>query len=91
MTQRDLQTLLAELHDQLTAARTLDPESRRRLERLAEAMRAYTAAGTKRPGPTESQDLRDRLAKAVIAFEGSHPELSKTIENVIDTLSLHTL
>jgi hypothetical protein len=91
MTQRDLQTLVTELHDRLRTARAVDPESRRRLQLLAEEMRAYAAADSTRPGPTESQDLRDRLAKAVIAFEGSHPELSRTIEGLIDTLGQHTL
>jgi hypothetical protein len=91
MTPRDLQTLVTELHDQLHTARAIDPESRRRLQLLAEEMRAYAAAGSTRPGPNESQDLRDRLAKAVIAFESSHPELSRTIEGLIDTLGQHTL
>lgn len=91
MTQRDLQTLLTELHTQLHTTQAVDPESRHRLQLLAEEMRAYAAAGSTRPGPRESQDLRDRLANAVIAFEGSHPELTRTIENLMDTLGQHTL
>jgi hypothetical protein len=91
MTQRDLHTLLTDLHNQLHAAQGMDPESRRRLRLVAEDIRAFVAAGPKPRDAGKSQDLRDRLAKLVVAFEGSHPDLSKTIENVVDTLSLHSL
>jgi hypothetical protein len=91
MTQRDLHELLTELHQQLLAARSLDSKDRDLLRHLAEDIRALTQrrqAGTARERVPE---LRQRLTDAVTAFEASHPQVSKTLGTVIDTLAFYNI
>jgi hypothetical protein len=83
--------LLAELQAQLRTAPTGDAASRRLLERLDDDVRALIAAGPKPAAAAEDPGLRGRFADAVLAFEGSHPELSRTLESLVDTLGQHTL
>ncbi|HYL20155.1 MAG TPA: DUF4404 family protein [Gemmatimonadales bacterium] len=91
MDQRHLHKLLSELHTELLAARSVGKENRALLERLAADIRAIVATEPSAAPAGRYAPLRQRLAEAVVAFETSHPRLSKTIENVIDTLNLYNL
>jgi hypothetical protein len=91
MTQRDLHELLTELHQQLLAARSLDPKDRDLLRHLAEDIRALTQRLPAGAVPEQVPELRQRLADAVTAFEASHPQVSKTLGTVIDTLALYNI
>jgi len=91
MDQDQLHRRLAQLHAELLAAQPVDAESRARLQQLAQDIRAVLDAKPK-PASTEPyQAMRPKLKEAVTTFEASHPQLSKTIENVIDTLALYNL
>jgi hypothetical protein len=91
MAQRDLHELLTELHQQLLAARSLDPKDRDLLRHLAEDIRALTQRGPAGTAPERVPELRQRLADAVTAFEASHPQVSKTLGTVIDTLAFYNI
>jgi hypothetical protein len=87
MNPRDLHELLTELHDQLLAARSLDPKDRDLLHHLAEDIHKLREGS---PVATP-QELRGRLDDAVVKFEVSHPQLSQTLGLVIDTLALYNI
>ena len=87
MNQSHLHKLLTDLHGELLAARSVSPKDRDLLQHLAEDIRALVEA---EPAGGHQQ-LRQRLAEGVRAFEASHPELSKTLANVIDTLALYNI
>ena len=82
MNQR-LRKHLMDLHSELLAAQSVTPEDRELLQQLAADIRAIVEG--------EPTPLRQRLAEGVKAFEASHPQLSKTLANVIDTLALYNL
>ncbi len=90
MDQRHLRELLTELHRELAAAGSIDGKNQALLQRLAEDIRAI--AQTEKADAAEPyQGLRARLVDAAAAFEVTHPRLSKTMENVIDTLAMYNL
>lgn len=91
MDQDQLHHLLAQLHAELVAARPVDAESRDRLQRLAQDIRAVLDANPRPASAAPYHAMRPKLADAVTTFEASHPQLTKTIENVIDTLALYNL
>lgn len=91
MTQSHLHQLLDELHQELLAARPLDPQSRDLLQHLASDIRAIVDTPPHLASPDQYQGLRGRLAEAVTAFEASHPGLTTAMERVIDTLALSNL
>jgi len=91
MDQDQLHRLLAQLHAELLAARPVDAESRAGLERLAQDIRSVLDA---KPTPESAEPyhaMQSKLKDAVTTFEASHPQLSKTIEQVIETLALYNL
>jgi Domain of unknown function (DUF4404) len=90
MSQPHLHKLLTELHAELLAARSVDPEDRELLQHLAADIRAVVEAGPAAPAATRG-DLRRRLGEAVGRFEASHPELAKALATAIDTLALYNL
>ena len=91
MDQDELHALLAQLHAEVIATRPVDSESRDRLQRLAHDIRLLLDANPKPASPEPYQAMRPKLKDAVTTFEASHPQLSKTIENVIDTLALYNI
>ncbi len=91
MDQDQLHRLLAQLHAELLATRPVDAESRDRLQQLTQDIRAVLDA---KPRPASAEPyhaMRPKLKDAVTTFEASHPQLSKTIEQVIETLALYNL
>jgi predicted component of type VI protein secretion system len=88
MNQPHLHKLLTELHAELLAARSVGPKDRDLLRQITEDIRAIVEA---EPASNAPGALRQRLAEGVAAFEASHPQLSKTLANAIDTLALYNL
>jgi hypothetical protein len=91
MDQRHLHQLLGELHDELLAARTVDPKSRDLLQHLTRDIRALVDAPPPEGSPGHYQGLRGRLSEAMAEFEASHPRLTTAMERVIDTLAVSNL
>ena len=85
----DLHRLLTQLHEQLLGATSVDPKDQKLLRHLAEDIRVLTKAQP--TAPPEYPIIRQRLMDGVATFEASHPQLSKTLANVIDTLALYNL
>lgn len=85
-----LRQTLAQLHEQLDAATTLDPEAAAQLRAAAEEIDAALA----RQGdvPTEYADddeptLADRLTDAEQQFATEHPTISTTLQRLVDMLA----
>jgi uncharacterized heparinase superfamily protein len=91
MTKRNLHQLMADVHTELLATQSADSATRDRLQHLADDIRATIERTSKSPAAEEYQGLRDRLAEVAVGFEVSHPKLTTTLENLIDTLGEHTL
>ena len=90
MTEQSLRTLVAGLRAELAQAHDLDADAREALHSLAgevEALLQRPAAGSR---PAELP-LRERLADRVRELEASHPDLSRTVANLIDTLAFYNL
>ncbi|HTR20145.1 MAG TPA: DUF4404 family protein [Gemmatimonadales bacterium] len=91
MDQEHLHRLLEQLHTELRAAKPVGEENRTALERLARDIRSVL---DRRPAPAGTEPyraMRPRLEDAVRALEASHPQVSKAIERVVDTLALYNL
>jgi len=81
-----LRAAVNEIRAQLTHAKDLNPNTRRSLEELVRDLETVLD----RPGESAtggSEGLRDRVADAVRRLEASHPVLSTTLGNVVDTLA----
>ncbi len=91
MDQEHLHRVLEELHGELRAAKPVDADNRDLLERLAQDIRqVLDRKGS--PAPPEAYGaIRPRLQDAVNEFEASHPQLSRALEKVVDTLALYNL
>jgi hypothetical protein len=90
MTEKSLRTLVAGLRSELTRAHDLDADAREALHSLAgevEALLQTPPAGSQPAEPT----LRERLADRVTELEASHPELSRTVGNIVDVLAFYNL
>ena len=89
MSDSKLQTVVGEIRAQLAGAKDLNPETRRSLEALVQDLEAVA---TRPPGEVpEAEGLQDRLTDAVRRLEASHPVLSSTLGNVVDTLAFFGL
>lgn len=80
MTDQNLRALLAELHERLKEARSLDPESRRLLATVSrdiEEALANDTQGSMAPEPVEALAVR---------FEADHPSLAGVLRQIMDTL-----
>jgi hypothetical protein len=89
---QDLRTRLSELHTQLEAARSLDPESQALLRQLMADIEQALARGSVGEQQlvrqhTHRGSLIRRLGDATRGFESTHPMLSGAVGSVIDALS----
>ena len=80
MSRQDLRALLAELHERLGAARSLDPESRGMLTTVA---RDIEHALNKDDGSAVAAEPVEELA---VRFEADHPSLAGVLRQIMDTL-----
>jgi hypothetical protein len=90
MSEESLRALVAGLRSELAQAHDLDADARGVLHSLArevEAVLHNPPAGARMAEPP----LRDRLADRVRELEVSHPKLSRTVGNIIDTLAFYNL
>jgi hypothetical protein len=90
MSEESLRALVAGLRSELAQAHDLDADAREALNGLArevEAVLQSRSAGFHAVEPP----LRDRLADRVRELEVSHPKLSRTVGNIVDTLAFYNL
>ena len=90
MSEESLRALVGGLRSELAKAHDLDTDVREGLHSLARDVEAVlqTAPATSRAA---APPLRDRLADRVRELEASHPRLSRTIGNIVDTLAFYNL
>jgi hypothetical protein len=78
MSGNDLRALLAQLHERLAAAPSLDPESRQLLSTVARDIeQALAKDDTVDAEPVEALAVR---------FEADHPSLAGVLRQIMDTL-----
>ena len=90
MSEESLKALVAGLRSELAQARDLNADAREVLHGLArevEAALESNPAGSR----VEARQLRERLADWVRELEVSHPKLSTTVGNLVDTLAFYNL
>ena len=90
MSQESLRALVAGLRSELAQAHDLDGDAREALHGLAREVEAalHSPAADAR---LAERPLRDRLADQVTELEVSHPRLSRTLGNILDTLAFYNL
>jgi Domain of unknown function (DUF4404) len=84
-----LRDAVAEIRAQLANAESLPATTRRSLEHLVRDLEALT--GPDGIDAEASASLRERTTDAVRRLEASHPTLSTTLGNVVDTLAFFGL
>jgi hypothetical protein len=84
-----LRNVVEEMRAQLAGAEGLPPGTRRSLEQLVHDLEAL--AGPSGASAESSASIRDRASDAVRRLEASHPVLSTTLGNVVDTLAFFGL
>lgn len=82
MEQKKLQQLLEELHRELSAAKSVDPDSRRLLEELLQDIGKLTGSAAAEAGSPAGQ-----LREAALRLEAEHPKLAATLGQLGDTLA----
>jgi hypothetical protein len=90
MSEESLKALVAGLRSQLAQTHDLDADAREELHSLAREVETMLASP---PGGSRvvEASLRDRLADRVRELEVSHPKLSSTVGNLVDTLAFYNL
>lgn len=90
MSEESLRALVASLRSELAKSHDLDSSVREEMHNLArevEAVLHTASAGSRVVEPP----LLDRLADRVRELEVSHPKLSRTVGNIVDTLAFYNL
>jgi predicted component of type VI protein secretion system len=78
---RELRSLLAELHQRLHDAKTVDPDARDLLATVADDIEdALERSGTR---PIKAETKLEELA---VKFELDHPALAEAVRDVVDAL-----
>ncbi|HEY7481344.1 MAG TPA: DUF4404 family protein [Gemmatimonadales bacterium] len=90
MSEESLRVLVARLRSELAHAHDLDGDTREVLHGLAQEVDTALHGSTGESFIGEAH-LRDRLADRVRQLEVSHPRLSRTIGNIVDTLAFYNL
>ena len=83
MTEESLRAHVARLRAELAAAHDLDGDTKEELHRLARAVEG----ALEHPGMAAT--VRERLSDRLRELEVSHPRLSSTIGNLVDTLAFY--
>jgi hypothetical protein len=90
MPEESLRALVAGLRSELAKAHDLDADAREALHGLAREVETALHSPPTSPRLME-HSLRDRLADRVRELEVSHPKLSRTVGNIVDTLAFYNL
>jgi hypothetical protein len=90
MSEESLRALVAGLRSELAKTHDLDADVRAGLHSLAHEVEAvlHTPPASSR---VVEPPLRDRLADRVRELEVSHPKLSRTVGNIVDTLAFYNI
>jgi hypothetical protein len=91
MAEESLRALVARLRSELTTAHDLDADAREALHSLTREVEATLHSEPAGAGAESDTTLRDRLADWVTELEASHPTLSRTVGNLVDTLAFYNL
>jgi hypothetical protein len=81
MSSRDLSGLLAELHERLKSARSLDAASRKQLATVARDIER--ALRTDDASAVDAEPVKALAAR----FEADHPSLAGVLRQIMDTLA----
>ena len=90
MSEESLRAHVATLRSELAQAHDLNADAREVLRGLARELEAVLQGAHPSSGVIEPP-LRDRLADRVRELEASHPTLSRTVGNIVDTLAFYNL
>jgi len=90
MSEESLRALVAGLRSELAKTHDLDAEAREVLHGLAREVEAVLQSPPASSRLVEPP-LRDRLADRMRELEVSHPKLSRTVGNIVDTLAFYNL
>jgi hypothetical protein len=90
MSEESLRALVAGLRSELAHAHDLDADAQELLHSLAREVEAVLQSPPSGSRAVESP-LRDRLADRVRELEVSHPKISRTVGNIVDTLAFYNL
>jgi hypothetical protein len=90
MSDQPLRSLLEQLQAELARAENLPEEQRQSLRRLADELRTLLGRPAGARG-SEQESVRERLDDWVHELEASHPALSTTLSNLIETLAFFGL
>jgi hypothetical protein len=83
MSDSRLHTLLNELHQELQRTPALDAEEREMLNHLARDVQALLAV----EAPARDDSVLGRLNDAIAQFEVSHPDLTRALSQLLNSLS----
>jgi hypothetical protein len=90
MSEESLKALVATLRSELAQAHDLNADDREVLHSLVRELEAVLQSSL--PGSRVMEPpLRDRLADRMRELEVSHPKLSSTVGNIVDTLAFYNL
>ena len=84
MKNEQLQRLIATLHRELTAAESVDADSRALLQKLMQDIEDLADGGDTPADRVES--ATGQLENATLKFESEHPKLSMTLGEIMDAL-----
>ena len=90
MSEESLRALVAGLRSELAHAHDLDADAQELLHSLAREVEAVLQSPPSGSRVVESP-LRERLADRVRELEVSHPKISRTVGNIVDTLAFYNL
>ena len=79
-----LRQLLAMLHQELGAAKSVDAESRRLMGTL---MKDIDRVLDTSPAAPQDGSLRDRLEQLLLRFEAKHPAVAASMHELVDALA----
>jgi hypothetical protein len=82
MSSEDLRPLLAQLHERLTHAKSLDPDSRKLLKTVAADIEGALANDD-----LQSVAPEQPLEALAVRFEADHPALAGVLRQIVDTLA----
>jgi hypothetical protein len=85
MASKETHELLIELRKQLDEMVITKPEAKEKVLKLTELIDQTVDAGES--GPADPAELNYHLKDSVLYFEVSHPTLTATINNIINTLN----